>query len=121
MPTVYQDRVQADGSASNQYVYGSKIPQGKVLKVFQITAHTFTTNLGDYETAKYINLGVQVNDLYCPIRDKDVATTDKVIFSNGIVYIKEGDRPYAYFEATATSTTHILTINGILYNKDEVK
>lgn len=121
MPTVYQDRVQTDGSASDKTFYGSKIPPGKVLQLEGMNAYVYTTVIGDYNSATYIALGMEVNGLNQWINCRDIKDVQTVIKHNGKMYFKEGDRPIAYFEATAASTTYVFCINGILLDKDEVK
>lgn len=121
MAKPYQERIRADGVSSLTTVYGSKIPPGKVVCITELTAYVYTDYLGDYTTSKYILLGVEVGGQKYYHMGRDIAATQLVIRSQNCIWIKEGDRPFAEFEATADTTTYEIVINGISYDESELK
>ena len=121
--TPYQERVQHDGVASQATVYGSRIPQGKVAVIHTISAVVYTTNIGDYTTAKFIFVGYESNGEKCYVEGGDINATNTMkgmIVSNRQVVLKEGDRVFAEFETTATTTTYVLVASGYIMDKKDL-
>jgi len=117
MPEVYHDKRVEPGSASAKYVYLVKIPEGKQLLAKIFTAMIYTTNPGDYTTAKFIYLGYEQNGVKYFLEGYDVQSGTGL--NQGIVlvrnfYVPENGRPFAYFEGTSTSQKYEVMINGIL-------
>jgi hypothetical protein len=121
MPKPYQDFVRADGSASAKTIYGSKVPHGKVICITEICAVIYTTVVGDYTTSKYINLGMEIQGTKRYHMGRDISENQLVVRSQNCVWLKEGDRPFADFEATAATTTYELVINGLIYDAKELE
>lgn len=115
----YQELVRAGGSASQSTVYGSRVPNGKVLVVHTLSACIYTTTIGDYETAKFIFLGGEINGKKNYIRGRDIAAASWTAWAQVDMVLKEGDRPFAEYEAIATTETYEFVINGILFDEDE--
>jgi len=114
--TVYREHIKQMGSASNAYVYLSKVPVGKILKVEHLAAAIYTTNPGDYTTSKFIWLGFELGGNYYYLNGHDINASNSIL--PGVVFVKnftipEQARLFAYFEATATTTKYELAATGI--------
>jgi len=121
MATPYQELVIADGSASNKTIFGSRIPQGKVVCITELCAVVYTTVVGDYNSATYICIGSEIQDKKHYHMGRDIKDVQLVIRSQNCVWLKEGDRPFADFEATADTTTYNLVVNGVMFDVEEMK
>lgn len=119
MPTVYQDRAQVDGSTSNKTFYANAIPAGKILQLESLHAYLYTDEIGDYTSAKYVAVGMDVNGLKHWLQCADIVVGAIAIAHNGTMFFKEGDRPVCLVEATAKTVTYVLVVNGLLYDKEE--
>ena len=120
--TPYQIRVQASGSASNQTVYGDKIPPGKVAVIESLSAYIFTTAFGDYTTQKFIFLGFEHEGQNCLVEGEDINASNTmraVVSVKTPIVLNEGDRVLAYIEATSTSQTYVLVGTGYLVDEGE--
>lgn len=122
MPTVYLEIVEKAGAASVQDIFGSKVPIGKVLKITQLSFYQRVTasDLLPYETAKYQLIGLEDSGKYAVFRVRDLGTTDDAITPEGVIWCPEGWRPWAQSEATATTNTLHMVVNGLLYDVDEL-
>jgi len=120
MAIPYQERIQEGGSASNVTFFGSKIPPGKVVCITELCGYIYTDEIGDYNTAKYIALGVEINNNTSWHMARDVGANQLVIRSQNCVWLKEGDRPKMLVEATAATTTYVLVVNGLIYDEEEL-
>jgi len=125
MPTSpYFDKVKQMGSASNAYVYLSKVPVGKILKAEHLAAAVYTTNPGDYTTAKFIWIGFELGGNYYYLEGHDVqpgaGKNTAVVFVKNFT-IPEQARLFAYFEATATTTKYEVAATGIFYDVPKPK
>jgi len=114
--TVYREHTKQMGSASNAYVYLSKVPVGKILKVEHLAAAIYTTNPGDYTTAKFIWVGFELGGNYYYLNGHDVQPASGM--NKATVFVKnftipEGARLFAYFEATATTEEYEVAATGI--------
>ena len=110
----YEDRTQDTGSASVKTLYLKKVPNGFNLLVHQVSAYIYTTVMGDYTTAKYVNVGFERNGVKFYLKGQDVATSDTVIHTRNHFIISSGCRPFATFEDTATTVTYFLEVVGEL-------
>lgn len=120
----YHDKGAEPGSASAKTVYLARIPEGYELQAKHFTATIFTTNPGDYTTAKFIYLGYDLHGVTHIIEGHDVQPASGI--NPGVVHVKNVDippnaRPYAYFEATSTSEKYEVVINGDLVSTKPVK
>jgi len=122
--SVYQSMIQADGLASDQTIYLDKIPVGRVAIIESFTAYTYTTVIGDYETAKNIYVGFEHEGevFYVEAVHRFAADSKQNIVAAGkTIILNEGDRLCATFKATATTTTHKLVATGWLIDKADLK
>lgn len=122
--SVYQIRIQSDGDDAAKFVYGDKIPTGKVAIIESLSALIYTTNPGDYTTDKFIFLGFESNGEknYVEGGDINVTNTMKGMMSSRTpIILNEGDRLLAYFEATAPTTTYVLVATGWLIDVADLK
>jgi hypothetical protein len=113
----FQLRVLADGSASNAYVYGDKVPVGKVAIIESLAASVWTSAYGDYDTQKFIFLGFQHEGQDCLVEGEDINATNTMRATVSIktpIILNEGDRVLAYIEATSASQTYLLVATGWL-------
>jgi len=119
MCTPYQERVRTTGSASQLTVYGSKVSNGKILIVHTLSAAVYTSAIGDYTTAKFIFLGGEINGAKHYIRGRDIAAASWTAWAQIDMVLKEGDRPFAEYEAIAATETYEFVINGVLFDEEE--
>lgn len=115
--TPYQIRIQLDGSASAATIYGDKIPVGKIAVIESMGVLVYTTNPGDYTTAKFIFLGFEHEGQTCFVEGGDINATNTMkgmISTRTPFVINEGDRVMSYVEATSASQTYVLVATGWL-------
>jgi len=105
------------GSSSDVRMESTKIPAGYYAEIFQIAATIYTTKVGDYTTAKFINIGYIHNGTRNYLRGKDIGASDTVINTRSKIILDEGDSVFVEFEGTATSTKYEVIINGLLHKK----
>lgn len=113
----YHDREKVQGAASAKTVYLRRIKKGFELHALHFAATIYTSNPGDYTTAKFIYIGYDLNKVKYYLEGHDVQPGSGK--NPGVVYVKNvdipaGARPFAYFEATSTSQSYEVMINGTL-------
>lgn len=118
----FSDHLKTEGSQSNAFHYLSKVPVNKYLEVKILAAHVYTTNIGDYATAKYIVVGYEHNGNYYVLESRDMASATgpkaTAIHAKNFI-VPEGARPFAYFEGTSSSETYILSCSGFMHDLQE--
>ena len=82
------------------------------IKITRMSAVIFTSVVGDYATAKYITLGFEHAGEQHALKNKDITTSDIVISVNNPCFVVGGDRLFAIFEATGTTETYEVVIQG---------
>lgn len=110
---VFREFKQVQGSASNQTIYTEPVKAGRILKIDVVSVQTFTTVFGDYVTAKYIAYGIEHSGIQQLFKIADInATYGAGISDNPYLYLGPQDRLFFTFEATATTTTHTILVEG---------
>jgi hypothetical protein len=115
----YVSRTTETGSASAKTVYLEEIPNGFSLSGATITACIYTSALGDYTTAKYINLGIERNGVKHYVMGRDITTNQLVIRNDANLIVPGGWRPFAEFEGTATTVTYEVSVFGVLHHSGQ--
>jgi len=120
----YHDENREGGSASAKTVYLVRIPEDHYLSVKHFAATIYTTNPGDYTTAKFIYLGYDLAGVKYYLEGHDVQSGSGK--NPGVVSVKNVDlpataRPLAYFEATSTSQKYAIMIGGTLVRLNQEK
>lgn len=115
MQKAYHDKRVVQGSDSNQIIYLDNIPNGYQVYARHMAAGIYTTNPGDYTTAKFIWLGYEQNGVKFYLEGCDINLATGL--NQGLVFVKnfyvpERARPFAYVEATSTSQKIEFMING---------
>jgi len=117
MVEIYHDKKVEIGSSSNKFVYLNKIPEGKQLFVRILSATIYTTNPGDYTTAKFIWLGYEHNKNKYYLEGYDIQSgtgVNHAVVTIKNFYIPENGKPFAYFEGTSTNQKYEIVVNGVL-------
>jgi len=114
---LYHDKTKVKGSASNTTHYLAEVPVGFRLDVKHLAATIYTTTIGSYGTQKYIMLVYDLEGtkyvLYGGRVNAGYGRNPLVVWTKNF-YIPENAKPFAIFEATSTSETYELMINGTL-------
>jgi len=116
----WQERIVQGGSASTSTVYGGRVPPGKCILLRTISCTIYTTTIHDYETAKWIGIGIEVNNTKHYIKIRDTASGSWNIWLQTDVTMKEGDRIFATVEGTAATTKYELVGNGQTCDAEEL-
>src|SRR3990167_8334395 len=111
---VFSEFLTSAGSASDSTLYTRRVKEGRILHVQQISAVIYTTNYGDYTTAKYIAIGIEKGGVNRLIQIQDMnGTYGAGLNLNVDLYLAQGDRIFVKFEATATTTVYEAVVQGV--------
>lgn len=114
---LYHDKTKVAGTDSAATHYLAEIPVGFHLDVKHFAATIYTTTIGVYGTQKYIMMGYELEGtkyiLYGGRVNAGYGRNPLVVWCKNF-YIPENAKPFVIFEATSTSETYEVMINGTL-------
>ena len=108
-PMIYRDITeQSPPGAGARYLYGRRVGAGQIVKIQTTVAVNQTS-----ATGTRITIGIEDKDDHRPIKSWAGATAAKLTSSTDLVYyLREGERPYVYFEDATAGDELLLMAYG---------
>lgn len=100
------------GSQDVKTLYSKKITHGKIAVITFVGATIMDADRLVQEDTQYIRLGYERNGKKYYIKGQDVSGAGSTVFAEMEIFIREGDRLFADFEAGVDTDIYQLVISG---------